>query len=312
MRPEVWVPFQKKFCVDRIIEFYGATEGNANLVNNSGVPGAIGVIPTILSFIYPICLASCDPETGDLSRDPVTGLAKMAQPGEPGHLLGLIKDSDPSRRFDGYTDKKATKEKILEDVKAKGDKWFASGDLLRRDSFGFYYWVDRIGDTYRWKGENVSTSEVSGAFTSPDDGDSDLDLIEDANVFGVEIPDQEGRAGMARLSLRQGVDYKTLNLSAIYATLAKQLPPYAQPLFLRIPKAPAPVIAGEVNDNMTGTFKQKKGGLREQGFDIGLIAKGVREGEEEDVLFFRSDKEKTFVELTRALEREIRGGKIRL
>jgi len=233
------------------------------------VPGAIGVVPSALKFIYPVCLAKCDSETGELERGS-DGLAIMAKPGESGQLLGLIKDDDPARRFDGYTDKKATGKKIVVDVKKRGDKvsggersvgseevhrrtsivwddktdprphysslrslqWFASGDLLRSDWFGFYFWVDRIGDTFRWKGENVSTAEVAAAFSGFDssctNSDSPLTLIEDANVYGVEVPNQDGKAGMARLTLRPGVGWKDMDMEVLWGELSKQLPPYAR------------------------------------------------------------------------------------
>ena len=110
MRPEVWAPFQKRWGIGRIVEFYGATEGNANLCNNTGLVGSIGIVPTFVKFIYPVCLARCDPSTGELKRGK-NGLVEMASAGEPGQLLGLIKADDPARRYDGYTDKKASDKK---------------------------------------------------------------------------------------------------------------------------------------------------------------------------------------------------------
>lgn len=135
LRPDVWKKFQNRFDIDRVIEFYGSTEGNANLVNNCGKTGAIGVVPRALSFIYPVCLVKCDRETGEIVRNE-RGLAVMARVGEPGQLLGLINDKDPSRRFDGYTNREETGKKITGNVKRVGDKWFLSGDLLRSDWFG--------------------------------------------------------------------------------------------------------------------------------------------------------------------------------
>ncbi|GMI47372.1 hypothetical protein TrCOL_g11238 [Triparma columacea] len=303
MRPEVWVPFQKQFGIGRVVEFYGSTEGNANLCNNTGVPGAIGVVPSALKFIYPVCLAKCDSETGELTRDS-NGMAIMAKPGEPGQLLGLIKDDDPARRFDGYTDKKATGKKIVCDVKKNGDKWFASGDLLRSDWFGFFFWVDRIGDTFRWKGENVSTAEVAAAFSGFDSSTSSkspLKFVEDANVYGVELPNQDGRAGMARLTLRPGASWKDLDFDVLWGELAAQLPPYARPLFLRIPATAA--TGGD--ELMTGTFKHKKVGLREEGFDIDKVGR-------EEVVLLRDDKKKSFVVIDRDVCSKLKKGEIRV
>ena len=221
------------------------------------------------------------------------------------HSLGLIKANDPSRRFDGYTDKKATKSKILYDVVTKGDQWFATGDLLRKDWFGFYFWVDRIGDTFRWKGENVSTAEVGAAFTCLSAEDtSPLSLIADANVYGVEVPKQDGRAGMARLELVPGKSYKDLNMTELYESLAKQLPSYARPLFLRIPKTVSSIEEGE---ELTATFKHKKGNLRDEGFNVHVIT-----DEKEEILFFRDDKEKKFVLLDVKLYGDIVNGNIRI
>lgn len=260
-------------------------------------------MPSILEVIYPLCLAKCDPDTGELVRDPKTGLAVLAANGEPGQLLGYINDKDPTRRFDGYTDKAATAKKVVKDVKAKGDSFFATGDLLKKDWFGFYYWVDRIGDTYRWKGENVSTAEVAAAFTgSEEDSSEGLKGIEGANVYGVEVPGQEGRAGMARLDLRPGTAGKDINLPKLYAEVGAQLPSYARPLFLRVPKSTAAVEEGEA---MTGTFKHKKGPLRDQGFD-------PKKCGADDFLYFRDDEKKTFVELDGKLYEDICKGKVRL
>ena len=264
MRPEIWETFRRRFGSPRIIEFYGSTEGNANLCNNTGVPGAIGVVPSLLSFVYPVCLAKCDSTTGELERDK-EGLVIMATRGEPGQLLGLINDGDPARRFDGYTDKKATANKVVCDVKRRGDKWFASGDLLRADWFGFYYWVDRIGDTFRWKGENVSTAEVAAAFVGFDEASSNSALaqIEDANVYGVEVPNHDGRAGMAKLTLKPQACWKDLDYQVLWGELAQQLPAYSRPLFIRVPLEASP--SSENSDLMTGTFKHKKGPLRDEG-----------------------------------------------
>ena len=145
MRPEVWEKFTRRYNVGKVVEFYAATEGNTNLFNNTGRVGAIGVVPWFITSIYPVKLVKYDHDTGALARDPASGLCIRCKPGEAGQILGLIKDSDPLRRFDGYTDAKATNAKIVRDVMRHGDKYFASGDLVRQDSFGFFYWVGGCG-----------------------------------------------------------------------------------------------------------------------------------------------------------------------
>ena len=299
MRPEVWRRFQARFNIPKVIEFYGSTEGNATLCNNCNVPGAIGVIPWFAKFVYPVRLAQCDPDDGTLVRG-TDGLAILSKPDTPGHLLGLIKQSDPSRRFDGYTDAAATKKKITENVLTKGDKWFASGDLLRSDSFGFLYWVDRIGDTFRWKGENVSTAEVAAAFISDSGARS---AIDDVNVYGVTVPGHDGRAGMARLSLRAGNGPANLSLGGLYDELASELPPYARPLFLRVPRES--VVEVKEGEEMTGTFKHKKGPLRDAGYDLDKVGG-------EDVVFFRDDAKKAYVEVTPELQEKIDSQAVRV
>lgn len=151
MRPDVWEDFQYRFGISNIVEFYGSTEGNTNMVNNCGKVGAVGVVPFFVQKLYPIRLVKCDALTGEILRDPVTNLAILTKPNEPGQLLGLISQdaTDPSRMFDGYTDTSATSKKVVRGIMNDNDLWFASGDLLKRDWFGFYYWVDRIGDTFR-------------------------------------------------------------------------------------------------------------------------------------------------------------------
>ncbi|GMH57654.1 hypothetical protein TrST_g2331 [Triparma strigata] len=298
MRPEVWSVFQKRFNIPNVIEFYGSTEGNATLVNNTNVVGAIGVIPWFAKFLYPVRLVRCDNSDGTLTRGE-DGLAQVAAPDEPGHLLGLIKDNDPTRRFDGYTDKAATEKKIVQNVLSKGDRWFASGDLLRSDSFGFLFWVDRIGDTFRWKGENVSTAEVAAAFIAEG---GERSKIDDVNVYGVEIEGKDGRAGMGRVALKAGVKPSSMDYGSLYKELAAELPGYAMPVFLRIPLA---VAVAEEGEAMTGTFKHKKGPLREQGFSLVLV--GI-----EEALYFRDDGKKTFVKMDLKMEKAIREGKIRV
>ena len=177
----------------------------------------------------------------------------MRRPDEAGEVIGkILKDaSKPGARFEGYATKAETDKKILHDVFEKGDAWFRTGDLMRKDADGYFYFVDRIGDTFRWKGENVSTTEVEetiGQFPG----------VGETNVYGVSIPGRDGRAGMAALVINASFD-----LTAFREHLAKRLPDYARPVFLR--------IRGEMD--VTSTFKQKKIDFVAQGFDPAATAR---------------------------------------
>jgi len=293
LRPEVWSQFQNRFDIDNVIEFYGSTEGNANLVNNCCVAGPIGIVPRLLSFIYPVALVKCDRETGEIIRG-ADGLAVMAGINEPGQLLGLINKNDPSRRFDGYTNKAATDKKIARDIKIKGDCYFMSGDLLRSDWIGFFYWVDRIGDTFRWRGENVSTSEVEQVVSAA------LSVTDECICYGVEVPNNDGRAGMCKITASPSSG-SNLDLDHLYRHVSKFLPKYSRPLFLRVSKAPASL---QESDQMTATFKSKKSALRDQGYDPEKVGT--------DDIFFRDDSRGAFVHLQLRDFDEIRSGTRRL
>jgi len=238
MMPDVWEKFQPRYGIKHVVEIYGATEGNCNLFNGCDVVGSCGYIPRLLDFLYPLAIVKPDPDDNDVPyRDPNTGLCVQSAPGEPGLLIGVIKTNDTSRRFEGYTDAAATKKKVLCDVLAKGDTWFNSGDLLRRDYWGWYYWCDRTGDTFRWKGENVATTEVEHVLGSCSE-------VADVAVYGVKVPNQDGRAGMAAVVL-DPEGSQAAALASIAVEVAKNLPAYSRPLFLRV----------DTQLNMTGTFK---------------------------------------------------------
>ena len=284
MRPEVWEPFVKRFKV-KIGEFYGSTEGNANLFNTVGKIGAIGYLPTLLRWVYPVKFVKFDRETEKLIRND-KGNCIECEFGEVGEAIGLIKDDDATRKFDGYTDKKASEKKIAKDVFKKGDKWFRSGDLLKLDADGFVYFVDRVGDTFRWKGENVATTEICMAVTE----EPKVEGIEDVNVYGVLVPNcPDGRIGM--ISVNKEKD-KDVNFNNLYNKI-QSLPKYAQPHFVRIlPEA-----------DMTGTFKHKKVKLREDGFDINKII---------DPIYIIDRDSKSYKKLTKEIYTEIVDGKLRL
>jgi fatty-acyl-CoA synthase len=246
LRKEVWEAFQSRFRVPRILEYYASTEGNFSLYNCEGRPGSIGRIPPFLSHRQPVALVRSDPDTGMPMRD-AAGRCIRCAPGEAGEGIGQITatGADAGMRFEGYADPEASRAKVLRDVFSPGDAWYRTGDLLRRDEQGFFYFVDRIGDSFRWKGENVSASEVEAIL-------SNCRGVVDAAVYGVTIAGTEGRAGMAALVVTSDFDPAVFRRE-----VAGRLPPYARPVFLRI----VPAL------ELTGTFKQRKQRLATEGFD---------------------------------------------
>ncbi|KOC70673.1 Long-chain fatty acid transport protein 4, partial [Habropoda laboriosa] len=182
LRPQIWPEFVERFNIPRIAEFYGATEGNANIVNIDNTVGAIGFISRIIPSIYPISILKVDAD-GEPVRD-AKGLCQVCEPNEPGVFVGKILPNNPTRAFLGYVDQKASEKKIVRDVFTKGDSAFISGDIVIADEFGYLFFKDRTGDTFRWKGENVSTSEVEAII-------SNVVNYRDCIVYGVEIPGLE-------------------------------------------------------------------------------------------------------------------------
>jgi fatty-acyl-CoA synthase len=250
LRGDIWAPFQARFAIPRILEFYAATEGNFSLYNVEGKVGAIGRVPSLLAHRFPAAIIKVDEEgRGPLRGD--DGLCIASARGESGEAIGRIGTADGGGgRFEGYTDKDETAKKVLRDVFAKGDAWFRTGDLMRLDEQGFFHFVDRVGDTFRWKGENVATSEVNDAIRQ-------YDGVLDATTYGVEVPGHDGRAGMAAIVATTDFDFR-----AFADHLAARLPAYAQPLFIR--------ISAELDS--TETFKQKKHLLTRDGFDPAAIS----------------------------------------
>lgn len=249
LRPQIWPQFVERFNIPQIGEFYGATEGNANIVNNDNTVGAIGFVSRIIPSIYPISIIRANPDTGEPIRDK-NGLCQLCKPNEPGVFIGKIIKGNPSREFLGYVDKKASEKKIVHDVFKKGDMAFLSGDLLIADERGYLFFKDRTGDTFRWKGENVSTTEVEAQI-------SNCAGYCDSIVYGVEIPNTEGRAGMAAIYDQ----YNKINLNEFTEEMKKLLPSYARPQFLRFLK--------EID--LTGTFKLRKVDLQKEGFNPSVI-----------------------------------------
>ncbi|XP_059892759.1 long-chain fatty acid transport protein 1a [Gadus macrocephalus] len=245
LRPNVWEAFTERFGVGKIGEFYGATECNCSIANMDGKVGACGFNSRILPNIYPIRLVKVDEFTMELVRSS-QGLCVPCRPGEPGLLVGRINQQDPLRRFDGYASLDATRKKIAQNVFKKNDTAYLSGDVLVMDELGYMYFRDRSGDTFRWRGENVSTTEVEGTLSGL------LDQT-DVAVYGVSVPGVEGKAGMAAIADSAG----SFNCKTFLKEVQQALPPYARPVFLRI----SPQV------DTTGTFKIQKTRLQKEGFD---------------------------------------------
>lgn len=280
LRPEVWGPFVERFNVPKIVEFYGSTEGNVALFNIDGKQGSIGRIPKYLRNVMQTRIVKFNVEEEEVVRGN-DGFCIEAAYGEAGEALGKIDDTKPGGSFEGYNNKEATEKKILRDVFEKGDAWFRTGDLLKVDKEGYYYFVDRIGDTFRWKGENVATSEVAEVL-------SQVPGIEEANVYGVQVEGTDGRAGMASIVGKPELDYAKLE-----QILDRDLPPYARPIFLRI----------QPEMEVTGTFKHRKVELVKEGFDPSKVA---------DPIKFRNPETGHYEDLDQASYDAIQGGQIRL
>ena len=207
LRADVWNAFQERFNIPHIVEFYAATEGTFSLINVEGEPGAIGRVPPFLKHRFPSALVKFDVARGEPMRDS-DGFCVPCAPDEIGEAIGKIASgAGAGARFEGYTSAEDSDAKILRNVFAAGDAWFRTGDLMRQDAKGFFYFVDRIGDTFRWKGENVSTFEVAEALNA-------VPGVIDATAYGVTIPGADGRAGMATLVIEAGLRFEALARAA--------------------------------------------------------------------------------------------------
>ncbi|OBK98251.1 long-chain-acyl-CoA synthetase FadD6 [Mycobacterium sp. 1165178.9] len=236
LRPEIWDEFTERFGIDRVCEFYASSEGNAAFINVFNVPRSTGVFPMPLAYV------EYDPDTGAPLRDD-NGRVRRVPAGEPGLLLSPVNRLQP---FDGYTDQESSEKKLVRNAFREGDCWFNTGDVMSPQGMGHAAFVDRLGDTFRWKGENVATTQVEAALASDDS-------VEDCTVFGVEVPRTGGRAGMAAVKLRGGAEFDGQSLArAVY----DQLPAYALPLFVRVVES----------IEQTTTFKSRKVELREQAY----------------------------------------------
>ena len=282
LRADVWQAFERRFAVPRIIEFYAATEGSFSLFNLEGRRGAIGRIPRFIAHRSPVALVRVDVESNRPVRT-AAGFCMRCEANEPGEAIGLIATdgSSLSTRFEGYTSEAESARKILRDVFAVGDAWFRTGDLMARDAEGFYRFVDRIGDTFRWKGENVATAEVADALCA-------CEGVLEAIVYGIDLPHGDGRAGMAALVVTPAFDVERLRTQ-----LEGLLPRYARPMVLR--------LCGGLET--TGTFKVRKGELAAEGCDPRVVA---------DPLYLDDPVRAAYRPLDGALFDELEAGAIRL
>lgn len=269
LRPDIWEDFQERFRVPLIREFYGATEGNVILVNLEGRPGMVGRLTGNQVIVR------CDPETGDLRRD-AAGRCTAVDEGETGLLLGRITRATP---YDGYLDAKASQKKIARDVFREGDAYFDTGDLMTLHADGWVSFADRLGDTFRWKGENVSTTEVAETLNR-------IPGVLESTVYGVEVPGADGRVGMAALARNQ-----EFSMDALARHVEQHLTRYQRPYFVRLLDEMA----------TTGTFKQKKAEYRREGYDPDEV---------EPPLFFFDGRD--YVPLTRERYSAIQTGEIEL
>ncbi|KAK3586016.1 hypothetical protein CHS0354_033137 [Potamilus streckersoni] len=279
LRQDIWEKFQTRFRVPWICETFGATEGIISTTNLSNRVGSCGRISPILNRfdLIPKYIIEVDPITGHPVRDKY-GHCKQVKRGGSGLIItGIPKVMQDFKFYQG--DKDMNEKKVIRNVFMDGDAYFDFGDLVRLDNDYFIYFMDRLGDTYRWKGENVSTCEVANVL-------SGLDFIQDANVYGVQILGTEGRAGMAALHLRGDVQISDI-LEDIYKHCSDNLPGYAQPLFLRFPK----------DMKVTATFKQTKIEFVKEGYDPSLIT---------DPLYYRDDSRKNYFQLTHEIYDQIR------
>ena len=273
--------FRRRFRIPQNLEFYAATEANFSLYNCEDEPGSVGRIPPFLTHRFPVELVKFDIETAEPVRNE-EGFCVRCAPDEIGEVISKIavERSHTGSPFEGYTDAKASEKKVLRNVFAAGDAWFRSGDLMRKDGRGYFYFVDRIGDTFRWKGENVSTTEVEGALAA-------CPGVAEAVAYGVQVPGADGRAGMAAIVVGAEFDFATLRRH-----LAISLPEYARPVFVR--------VRDEID--VTATFKYVKQALIRDGYSPHVTP---------DAIYLDDRGEGAFTRIDPALYVSIETGKTR-
>lgn len=272
LRPEIWTEFTERFGIPRVCEFYAASEGTTAFINVFNVPKSTGISPMPLAYV------DYDPDTGEPVRDDV-GRVRRVPAGQPGLLLSPVNRLQP---FDGYTDKAASEKKLVRDVFKEGDCWFNTGDVMSPQGLFHAAFVDRLGDTFRWKGENVATTQVEAAVGSDP-------AVAECTVYGVEIPGTGGRAGMAAVELRDGAEFDGKSLAGV---VYDQLPGYALPLFVRLVESM----------EHTSTFKSRKVELRKQGY-------GSPDNAVEDPLYVLAGRDEGYVPYYSEYPEEVAAGK---
>ncbi len=281
LRGDIWNAFKQRFAIPHILEFYAATESPVSLYNCEEKPGAIGRIPPFLAHRFPVVLIRHDLETGEPERDQL-GFCIRCDAGEPGEAIERIeKGALGVGGFEGYVDSIQSEQKLLRDVFQTGDVWFRTGDLLRRDQAGHFYFVDRIGDTFRWKGENVSTSEVADVIRA-------CPGVHDAAVYGVEVPGAEGRAGMVAIIADRDFD-----MAALQRCMMERLPSYARPIFIRL----------LARIETTATFRPKTLELAREGYDPSHVRNPI---------YFNDQSQRGFVRLDPGLYDRLCAGDLRI
>ncbi|KAJ6219066.1 hypothetical protein RDWZM_004878 [Blomia tropicalis] len=284
LRQEIWSDFKNRFNVKQVGEVYGSTEGNANVANYDFKEGSCGIIPCCVPYIcrmvFPVYVIKVDPHTGEHVRDR-NGLCKFVKAGEIGEIVGKIR-ADAGQSYPGYVNDEATKKKIITNVLRHGDSAFLSGDLVEMDDYGYLYFRDRTGDTFRWKGENVSTNEVEAVIQK-------VVKLSDCVVFGVSIQNCDGKAGMAVIADPN----QTINMDYLYEECHKRLPIFAIPLFVR--------ITSQIE--LTGSFKLSKTSLEKDGFDPSKI---------KDRIYFLDRKMQTYVPMDYQLYEDVQSGRLML
>jgi acyl-CoA synthetase (AMP-forming)/AMP-acid ligase II len=290
LRPDVWEPFKSRFNIPTIYEFYAATEAPGGMWNrstNAFSAGAIGRNGTLSSLLFSagLCVVRMESDTSDPMRSS-SGLCILATPNEPGELLYKLDPAQIAQKFQGYfNNDAASSSKILRNVKSAGDAWYRSGDLMRRDADGRWWFVDRIGDTFRWKAENVSTAEVADILGKHEH-------VREANVYGVQVPGHDGRAGCAAVVLKAETTEEVLCSLATH--VKKELPGFAQPVWLRVTK----------EMQTTGTNKQQKSVLQREGIEVGDV-----ESEGDMMFWLKGEK---YVRFTKRDLDALKGGKVKL
>lgn len=299
MRPDVWEPFRVRFNIPVINELYAATDGLGSSFNRNAGPfgvnaiGKRGLIWHLLNHKNEKRVRM-DIDTEEIARDPATGFAIECATGEPGQVvIRLVDHSTKDYIFRGYyNNKSATDKRWISNLFEKGDLWFLTGDMMRQEADGTLYFVDRLGDTFRWKSENVSTNEVADVFGRHPS-------VAETNVVGVQVPHSDGRCGLAAVVLADGVTEANLDWTSLAGYAIASLPRYAVPIFVRVAK----------QLDYTGTFKIQKGKLKQEGVDLEKIAQGANAT---DSVYWLPPGGKKYEPFRRKEWEELKAGRVRL